>query len=329
MKLINKLGVRLSMAVEANRVLGYPEKILFEPTNACNLSCPLCPTGNGTLNRVAGQMRLADFKRIIDEVRGKTRFIRFSGYGEPLIARDIHSMIRYAHDAGMETHLHSNILVLNSEGKMDNLLSSGLDGITISIDGASQETYEKYRIGGDVEKAFSILGELIKKRNSANLQRLRVRCQMVVTRQNEHEVDAVKARALALGVETFFAKTVNLALIKETGSNEVDKKAVVTFHPKNDKYSRYKDRSPTMENGCVWLYKEAVIFWNGNVTTCCHDPRGANVMGNIFEAGSLMNVWNGDKYQGLRKVVNSNIYAADPLCSNCPDRVYISDSCTS
>ena len=56
------------MLLKTNRVLGYPVKILFEPTNACNLSCPLCPTGNGSLNRATGQMRLDEFKKIIDEV---------------------------------------------------------------------------------------------------------------------------------------------------------------------------------------------------------------------------------------------------------------------
>jgi len=323
MKKINKLGIKLSQLFKTDTVFAYPERILFEPTNACNLECPLCPTGNGTLGRETGQMKLSQFKKIIDEVKGKTRFIRFSGYGEPIIAKAIGEMVKYASTAGLKTHLHSNILVLNSENKIQQLINSGLDDLTISIDGATQETYTQYRIGGNINSALEILRSFINKRNNLNRKTPRVRCQMVVTRHNEHEIETLKEIVTNIGVDSFFPKTLNLALTKTIGNNSVNIQDIDQFYPENTTFKRYNNRPERMKNGCTWLYKECFILWNGDVTTCCHDPSGANVMGNIFEEGSLMQVWNNHKYKNLRNVVNTDIYRADPLCSNCPDRVTV------
>jgi len=88
MKRLNSLLIRISRSLKSEFVLGYPEKILIEPTNACNLACPLCPTGAGTLGRPVGQMRENDFMKIVDEVKGHTRYVEFAGYGEPIISKE-------------------------------------------------------------------------------------------------------------------------------------------------------------------------------------------------------------------------------------------------
>jgi MoaA/NifB/PqqE/SkfB family radical SAM enzyme len=97
------------------------------------------------------------------------------------------------------------------------------------------------------------------------------------------------------------------------------------FFPETSLFRRYavKEDGQMMKNGCAWLYKRAFIMWNGDVTTCCYDPRGINIMGNVFEAGSFANVWNGRRFQKLRKTVNNDITKAKPLCSICPDRVCV------
>ena len=47
---------------------GFPYKLQVEPTNKCNLSCPLCPVGNGTLGRKPRHMHLDEFKKLIDDM---------------------------------------------------------------------------------------------------------------------------------------------------------------------------------------------------------------------------------------------------------------------
>ena len=49
-------------------VWGYPPVLMIEPTNICNLKCPMCPSGNGEMKRALGQLDLPGFKRVIDEI---------------------------------------------------------------------------------------------------------------------------------------------------------------------------------------------------------------------------------------------------------------------
>lgn len=64
-KLANWLSFKLDRALRRARVSGYPYHYVIDPINVCNLRCPLCPTGRGTLKRPGGRMALADFKRIV------------------------------------------------------------------------------------------------------------------------------------------------------------------------------------------------------------------------------------------------------------------------
>ncbi|MBU0499765.1 MAG: radical SAM protein [Gammaproteobacteria bacterium] len=320
MKLINSALIRVSRKIHSNGVLGYPEKILFEPTNACNLKCPLCPTGINALGRPTGQMRIDQFSPIIDEIQSRTKHVEFAGYGEPFIAKDIFRMIRYAAEKGLHTHVYSNLLMLNTEEKMDELISSGLNRLTVSIDGATQETYEKYRIGGNIDVLFDVLGKIIERKKVHNINSMEIVGQMLVTKQNEHEVHLMKKRTQALGLDRIITKTANLALTKPMENSSIDPLLTSNFYPTRNEFQRYRANSAILRNGCSWLYKECVIFWNGDVTTCCHDPSGINILGNVFSSGSVWSVWNGDNYKKLRKQVNHDISSAHPLCSQCPDR---------
>jgi len=235
-------------------------------------------------------------------------------------------MIRYASESGINTHMYSNLLMLNNGVKIQALVSSGLDRLTVSIDGVTQQTYEKYRVGGDLDSLFNIVSELVEaKRRSCNPS-LKIVGQMVFTRQNEHEIDLFKQRALSLGLDYVVLKTASLGLTKRVGDHMIDSEVVKSFLPSLKEFRRYKNTEQNIRNGCSWLYKECAIYWNGDVTTCCHDPSGVNMMGNVFDEGSLWSVWNGSKYRLLRQQVNDDIRLAEPLCSNCPDRVVIGES---
>ena len=45
---------------------------MIEPTNSCNLGCPLCPTGINAKTRDKGLLKLDEFKKLIDQVKETT-----------------------------------------------------------------------------------------------------------------------------------------------------------------------------------------------------------------------------------------------------------------
>src|SRR3989338_2689484 len=75
---------------------GKPYYLLIEPTNLCNLKCPMCPTGNGTMPRPRGFMTFETFKKIIDEMGDYLITVTLMNYGEPFLNQDVYKMISYA-----------------------------------------------------------------------------------------------------------------------------------------------------------------------------------------------------------------------------------------
>lgn len=320
---LNYSSVRLCYAIGTDKVVGYPSKILFEPTSSCNLKCPLCPTGRGTLNRADGFMSLDQFKGIIDEIAPYTTHVEMGGYGEPLLNENIFPMIRYATDKGIYVNMHSNVNLIDTPEKVRDLVASGLYHLTLSVDGATQKTYHRYRVGGNVETVVANAKAIMQERNRSGSERPFVTMQTVVTKVNEHEVDQIREIAEDVGVDAYKAKKASLSMTRPKGAADVAPSIISHWLP-SKRYHRHNTTVDKMNfNGCDWLYKRCLVYWNGDITTCCFDASAVNKMGNIFEAGSFWNVWNGPVYQKVRREVNTDIRSADPLCSVCPNRVVV------
>lgn len=221
--LLNYASVRLCYFARTERVIGYPSKILFEPTSSCNLKCPLCPTGRGTLNRSDGVMSFDRFKQIVDEIKPYTTQLELAGYGEPFLNENICKMAKYAADAGIFVNMHSNVLLIDTPQKVHDLITSGVRFLTVSIDGAKQDTYRRYRVGGQLEVALANLKALVDEKKRLGLRYPIIECQTVVTRINEAEVDDVRRIAEEIGVDQYFAKKASLALTRPAGSIEIAK----------------------------------------------------------------------------------------------------------
>jgi len=326
---VNYLLMKISQRLQLARSWGFPYHVTIEPTNICNLRCPLCPTGDGTLGRSKGRMSLADFQRIIDEIGPYLGRLEMAGLGEPFINQDLCRMIRYAADAGVWVHLDTNVTLIDTPEKVRDLIASGLGTLNMSIDGATQETYEKYRINGDLAKVLANLKALVAEKRRTGVRFPEIVCQVVVTRQNEHEIDRIREMALALGVDRFVAKSATLAMVRPGDKGDIAPGLIERFLPRSKEFRRYKQAGENvLQNGCGLLYRSAFIQWNADLTTCCHDPRGVNTRGNILKEGSFAKVWNSAPYTGLRKRVATDIRQATPLCSECPQRLSIKPPAT-
>ena len=67
----------LSAIAKAEKCLGLPVHLTVEPTNICNLQCPVCETGAGVLGRPKGYMSLDSFKKILDKAGEQVNTLLF------------------------------------------------------------------------------------------------------------------------------------------------------------------------------------------------------------------------------------------------------------
>jgi radical SAM protein with 4Fe4S-binding SPASM domain len=320
---VNYILMKVSQRLNLARSWGYPYHVTLEPTSVCNLRCPLCPTGDGTLGRAKGRMSIEHFKRIIDEIGPYLGRLELAGLGEPTINPDLSRMIRYAADGGVWVHLDTNVTLIDTPEKVRDLIASGLGTLNMSIDGATQETYAAYRVNGDLAKVIENLKALVAEKQRQGVLFPEIVCQVVVTRINEHEIDRIREMALGLGVDRFVAKSATLAMVRPGDKGDIPTNLVERFLPRTRQFRRYQRKDAGIQNGCGLLYRSAFVQWNGDLTTCCHDPRGVNTRGNILKQGSFKDVWNSPSYTGLRRQIAADIRKATPLCSECPVRLAV------
>lgn len=199
-KLANFLLIEAQMGLKNGRVLGKPYWLTLDPTNFCQLRCPFCPTGAERKVRAKAILRFEDYKKLIDELGPTLLHIDFMNWGEPLLHREIFEMVAYAKKFGIDTHISTNLNEFN-EAMAEKMVLSGLDAVTLSIDGLTQETYAKYRVRGDYDKVIGNLKTLVRKKKELGRRHPYVIWQFLVFKHNEHEVERARAFGKELGCD--------------------------------------------------------------------------------------------------------------------------------
>jgi len=355
-KLANIALVNLQFKLKTERVLGLPYKMKIESTNICNTQCQLCPTGLGLTGRPKGKMDLERFKALIDRFRGHLVALDLSMWGDPLIAPDIYKMIRYAHERGIWTYISSNLHAYKlphqrtrleaSGGKTqaELIVESGLDLMTCSLHGASQDTYEQYQPGKNFGDAVAKVRQIIATRDALGSATPQVQLNFVVMRQNEHEVEAFKRLAAELGCKPILSLPSMNARFQDKDKNlvslglasdvvEQKQKDLLNKWLPRDKQYRLSSYDDMLEgayrsdeyNGkkahfCDWLWRQMVVNWDGNVSTCCGSFEPTEDMGNIFDT-PMRKIWNSEKYRMARRSFKKPLteeQAAGNGCATCP-----------
>lgn len=314
-KTVNLIRNYYAMKTKNPNVAGYPSLLMIEPTNFCNLRCPLCPTGSGALTVPRGYMKLDNFKKIIDECGDYLFNVTLWNWGEPFLNRDIIQIIEYAKAKKIYIRVSTNGHHVRDEETAERVVRSGCDEIMFAIDGASQETYIKYRVGGNYEDVMRNLQLLVNAKKKLKSKIPHIELQFIVMSHNQHEIPIIKDIAKKVGVDRLRLKTVSLEGANALGF-EGDKEKIKSFKP-DDKYSRYNENMVRKEikNTCEWLWLGAVINWDGTISPCCNDPNREVQFGNVFDAG-FKEVWKNHLYVEFRKRLLREKQNID-MCKNC------------
>ncbi len=284
-----------------NFLLKYPRLIIMpqianiEPTNICNLRCPLC--ANKNMKRKKGYMTLSQFKYIIDEINSLKEIV-LGITGEPLLNKDIFRMVKYASDKGINVRIQTNALTLD-QFEVDEILNSGLHSLNISFDGAQKKTYETYRVGSDFDRVLKSVTKLAHTKRQRKLKYPTTVLQFLVMKHNEHEIPKIKE--LAKKIKTDYLLLKSTALWVTLTKND-KKKLAKKWLPK--KYLRYDNNlnikgSPQV---CPFLFDNFLILWNGDISLCCLDFEGKFVLGNIFKE-PFKKIFRNKKYTQIRRLI--------------------------
>lgn len=293
--------------------MGLPFSLSIEPTTACNLGCPECPSGLKKFTRPTGKLDLTLHQTMIQQLKRSVFYINYYFQGEPFLHPEFLDLIKEAKRNKIYTATSTNAHFIDKK-KAAEIVVSGLDRLIISIDGLTQKTYENYRINGQLEKVLNGTKHILQAKKELGSKTPHLIFQFLAVKQNEHEISDV----LKLGTE------LNIDEVRIKSAQLYDYKNGNSLIPENEKYSRYKrQKDGTYKlkkqtgNHCWRMWSSCVLTWDGKVVPCCFDKDAKHVLGTINSA-PFKNIWHNPQYNSFRQAILTGRNEIE-ICQNCSE----------
>jgi radical SAM protein with 4Fe4S-binding SPASM domain len=261
-------------------------------------------------------MSFKTFQKILDELDDVLIAVYLFCFGEPFMNRELLQMIRACTDRNILTLTSTNGHFIQSLDEALKVVDAGLTTLIFAVDGSTQDIYQRYRKGGDIEKV---------KRCIANIEEAKVRrgslfpytvFRSVITRHNQDDCPHLEKLASDLGV--------NMLAYKSLGCLTHDD-AFREYEPYERNTQRFEYAgSSRISRGlitCPFAFRQPIVFCDGTVVGCEYDHDRDMSFGNVREQ-TFSHIWNSRNAVKLRRSI---ITRSDRprFCGQCPyqDRV--------
>jgi hypothetical protein len=280
----------------------FPIVAYIEPTTFCNLGCPSCPTGLKTNARERSLLSYVRFCRLIDEFGDYLALLYMYNWGEPFLNKEFIRMVAFASQKGIQVHSSSNFNVELDQKKAEQIVTSGLMTLKVGIDGIKQETYEKYRRGGNLERVLknvTLISEAKRKLGSHTPQLI---ASFHVFEHNEHELPFARDYLLEKGLDIVGYTAAYIPCSDIYGVKSPQK------YPQFDIKSVYANSIPKDADvaKCSWLWFAIVYNPNGSISPCCAVTYEKYDFGKMKDNDFISDVYNWPKYK-LARVLKKRV----------------------
>lgn len=316
-KFVNILKTEANFWLKKRVLTSYPYFLVVDPSNICQLACPLCATGQKKHPGAGRKMSFATFKKIIDEIGEYLLEVHLVWWGEPFLNPEILRFVKYAHRKNIATFISTNFSFPFGQKKMTEIVASGLDVLLVSLDGITPEVYGKYRVKGNFSWVINNIKLLAKTKSNLKAKRPLIEWQFLVNIYNESQIPHLKPFARTLGVNSIVLEQ----MITLSGQSKLEQK-LINWLPRNSlyrakKYSLLTNKSDNLKPGrCWWLWRAAAISPDGGVSPCCYNNDAHSDFGNLTK-NRFKDIWNNEKYRAARSLFNKKKPKADIICNQC------------
>jgi len=288
--------------------LEFPLVLNVEPTNVCNAHCYYCPQKMIIKARGANYLSFDDFKKIADQVSAsgnKLIMLNLHKDGEPLLHKDLPSMVEYAKkkDIAKTIHLNTNGTLINTKvGR--GIIEKNINDITISVDASLEKTYFKLKGIKGLQKLEEDIKRVIEFRDKVNSQTtIRVKIMEFGGLEDEE-------------VDMFVDKWTDIA----------DQVQVTGIHNWSGAIKKLKitDEQSASRYPCALLWYMLAINSNGQVSICSVDWNCSGVVGDIHKQ-SIKEIWNGKSIREIRKKQLEGVWNCPSVCEKCVVWVGVGD----
>ena len=165
--------------------------VAWETTRNCNLACVHC-RASATMGPHEGELGTPEALRLLDQIAEVAKPIIILTGGEPLLRSDIYDIARYGTELGMRMVMAVNgTLITDTVARQ--LVDAGIQRISVSLDGSSPETHDRFRqVAGAFEGTLRGI-ELLKKVG------MEFQINTTITKTNLDQISKIQELAVDLG----------------------------------------------------------------------------------------------------------------------------------
>jgi MoaA/NifB/PqqE/SkfB family radical SAM enzyme len=331
-RLVNRIVLEIHERLRLDYIRAYPDTLIIETTNACNSTCQLCPVGEGRRARPVRCLDMATYCRFVDELAPYAQTVILQNWGEPLLDRYLAERIRYANSKGLKTVLSTNLHRL-TVCSAEELVSSGLSVLGVSLHAASAATYELYQPGKSFDLVLDNIRTLVAARERLGRKEPRISLIVVQSRVNEHEITELPKLVQELGVDEVVVSPVSINarflwsdvkmqdrhLSEEQFRAEVIERARKWLPRKEFRsFDPLVPAAPKLPS-CDRLWRYAVLNSDGTVPPCCDVYRLENNFGCYKPGQNFREIWNNDLFRTARRSFRKpGPHETLLICTHCP-----------
>jgi len=338
-KYLNFLQVMRSRKNLSEICEGNPFDVSIIPCTACDLKCPYCGTTTGQMDRKRMIMRQDLHDKILNQLLDTLFVLRYFGTGETLLNKNFTEFSKIVRGREIYTYITTHLSLKLSDQKIDDLLSSGLTLLGVSLDGIEQHSYEKYRIGGNCNLVIDNMARLIKRKQALGLKYPYIQWRFLFFQHNEQEIPRARGLAHTLGVDILefaqgFAPIDGSGVVRRASINSLE--APVTgpaldsarrnkSTPLHRQISRGSFKEATvapakeLNKKCDWHYYSTYVYPDGGVTPCDLKWSREDDFGDLEGPDSFPEIWNGEPYREARRLLSTPVNDDHP-CMKCKNK---------
>ena len=293
-----------------------PTAVRLDAASHCQLRCPSCPTTSGAIHPAIGSgfLRARDFEHLLDRNR-QVRAVELSNYGEIFLNPELSEILSIGHARNIKLTAQNGVnLNAVRDGVLEDLVRYRLHSLICSIDGATPESYARYRVRGDFVKVLEHIRAInaLKRRYRSPYPLLR--WQFVVFGHNEREIPA--ARRLAAELKMDFTPKLNW----DDDFSPIQDREFVLRETGFEAATREEHRRSTGEDYaraiCTQLWLQPQINWDGKMLGCARNfwgDFGANAFTEDLRAAV-----NSEPMRRARAMLTGRAPARDDIpCTTC------------
>ena len=291
-----------------------PTALRIEACSVCQLRCPLCQSVSGEKAALigSGYLKFQDFQRLIDQ-NPQIRRVELGNFGEVFLNKDLPGILEYAYTRNMTTTIdHGANLNYASEEALEALVKYQTAVVRCAIDGITQATYSRYRVGGDLQKVLRNVQKINRFKEQYQSPRPRLLFQFVVFGHNEHEIERAILLSKMLKMEIHLKLNCFPDVMPVYNRDRV--RQFVGYADRREYLE--KERMHYQRHECYALWLSPQVNWDGKLLGCCRNKWGGFAE-NVFES-SLISAINNEKIRYAREMLMGRLPAREDMpCLRC------------